>query len=74
LDPGAPEAVLRLAEDAAALWSPAPAFCLDVAATPEGPRLLEPNCFGTSALYACPRGEVASAFAESFPADRPWET
>lgn len=59
--PGCPDALRRFAETAAArLAMPVACFCLDVARTPEGPRVVEINGFSASGLYACDQAVIVA--------------
>lgn len=51
LEEGCPEEVRRFATERAAEYAPAPVFALDVAATPDGLRVVETGTFGCAGLY-----------------------
>ena len=46
------EAMTRYAQRMADKWSPAEAFCLDIAETDEGYRVIEINCINSAGFYA----------------------
>lgn len=50
---GAPDAVIAFAASAAARWSPAPVFTLDVCRSGEGLYVVEAQAFDSAGLYAC---------------------
>ncbi|WP_327209935.1 ATP-grasp domain-containing protein [Rhizobium leguminosarum] len=61
IDEFVPYAVTDLAEQAAAIWSPAEVFCLDVAKSGDRYGVVEANCFAASRFY----GADASAILTS---------
>jgi hypothetical protein len=65
-----PKSAAAFAETVAAKWRPQPIFCLDVAETPEGFRIIECNPFNTSGLYAVDLR--ATVVAASQIAEREW--
>lgn len=54
-------ALARFAQSMADRWQPAPAFVIDVADTPQGPKVVEINSFGLAGFYDCEMGKVVSA-------------
>jgi hypothetical protein len=65
LGEGCPGEVRAFAEAVAgpAAWHPAPIYCLDVALTPSGPRVVEVGEVNSSDLYRCDLRAVAGAMA-----------
>lgn len=57
----APEDVVKAAEEAASLYSPAPVFVCDVCEGVDGMKVLEYNCFNSAGLYACDIGSVVDS-------------
>lgn len=55
------ERVCSYAQSCADAWCPNPAFCLDIADTPEGLRVLEINSINSSSLYASDLGGLVHA-------------
>jgi hypothetical protein len=55
------ERVVRFAQDCVDTWSPNRAFCLDVADTPGGLKVLEINAINSSGFYACDMGKFVNA-------------
>jgi hypothetical protein len=70
IEAGFPDEAAALAEAAAAEWSPHPVYSLDVAATPDGPRIIELGSINCSGLYACDLRQVVAAIAAA--AERDW--
>lgn len=69
---GCPEEIRDFAERVAASteWQPVPIYCLDVAQTPAGPRVVEIGEVNCSDLYRCDLRVVAGAMARV--AERDW--
>lgn len=42
-------------------WSPASAYVIDVANTPNGPKVVELNAFGSSGFYKCDKQKIIMA-------------
>jgi hypothetical protein len=61
---GADEPVLAFAEGLISSWVPAEAFCLDVAETPEGYRVVEVNNINSAGLYAADVSKLVQAIEE----------
>lgn len=61
IEAGFPEDAAQLAETAAAEWAPHPIFSVDVAETPEGPRIIELGSINCSGFYQCDLRSVARA-------------
>jgi hypothetical protein len=55
------EQVHRFAQECADTWCPNRAFCLDVADTPDGLKVLEINAINSSGFYACNMGKFVHA-------------
>lgn len=55
------ESVTRYAQSCADTWCPNLAFCLDVADTPDGLKVLEINGINSSGAYACDMGKFVHA-------------
>jgi hypothetical protein len=53
--------VRAYAQDCANQWCPNRAFCLDIADTPDGLRVLEINAINSSGFYACDMGKYVDA-------------
>lgn len=53
--------VYAYAQACADAWCPSPAFCLDIADTPQGLRVLELNSINSSAFYACDMSRLVRA-------------
>ena len=47
-------------------FQPARAYCLDVAETPEGPKILEVNCLASAGYYAADMGALVDALESAF--------
>jgi len=58
--------IVTFAEDSARVWSPARAFCLDIATTPDGLRIVEPNTLNFSGFYAADLGKLVGAIESAF--------
>ena len=56
--------IFRFAEQRAADWSPAPAFVMDVARTPDGLRIVEAGCLNAAGYYKSDMGRVVLALEE----------
>lgn len=61
LEEGAPPEVLSFAEDLAKIYSPATIFCMDIAKTPHGLRLVEIGSIHTCGLYCCNLEPIVNA-------------
>jgi hypothetical protein len=61
------ERVLEFARARIAQWSPNRAFCLDVADTPDGLKVVEINAIGSSAFYAGDIGRFVAAIEAMVP-------
>jgi hypothetical protein len=55
------DCVANFAQACADRWSPNRAFCLDVAGTPEGLKVLEINAINSSGFYGCDMGKFVHA-------------
>jgi hypothetical protein len=64
--PDVPEAVTVFAQACADHWQPNEAFTLDVAATPEGLRVIELNSANSAGFYACDVGAIVEAVSQAF--------
>lgn len=53
-----PREVVDLGLSAAALWSPAPVYCLDIARSDKALGIVEANCFNASRLYGGDVGDI----------------
>jgi hypothetical protein len=53
--------VTRFAQECADIWCPSRAFCLDIADTPDGLKVLEINAINSSGFYACDMGKFVNA-------------
>jgi len=42
-------------------WQPAPAYVIDIAQTPAGPKIIEINCMNGAGFYACDMAKVVNA-------------
>ena len=62
------ERVLAYGRERIAQWSPNRAFCLDVADTPDGLKVVEINAIGSSAFYAGDIGRFVAAINAMAPA------
>ncbi len=56
-----PPHVLEFAEKMVNRWQPARAFVIDIAETPEGPKVIEINNFNSAGFYACNVGKIVEA-------------
>lgn len=64
IDEFVPYAVTDLAETAAAIWSPADVFCLDVAKSGDDYRIVEANCFAASRFYGADAAAIIQSVSE----------
>jgi len=53
--------ILAFGEQMARRWSPARAYCLDVASTPEGPKIIEVNNLSSAGFYAANMNKLVMA-------------
>lgn len=58
--------VLEFAEEMASRWSPSRAYCLDVAETPEGLKIIEVNTLNSSGWYAADMFKLVAALETAF--------
>jgi hypothetical protein len=56
--------VIEFAEKTAAIWSPADAYVMDVAHTPDGLRVIEVNCINSAGFYAGNVGKLVQALED----------
>lgn len=56
-----PAPIQAFAQSMVDLWQPARAFVIDIAETPEGPKIIEINNLNSSAFYACNAGKLVQA-------------
>lgn len=63
-NPDVPGDILTFAQECADLWSPAPAYVLDVASTPEGLRIVEVNCINAAGWYRGNVGKIVQALED----------
>lgn len=70
IESGFPDEAARLCEDASAEWTPHPIFSMDIAATPEGLRIIEIGSINCSGLYRCDLRQVLAALKTI--AERDW--
>ncbi len=61
-----PEMVVNFVEYISSLWVPDSAFCMDVADTPEGLRVIEVNCINSSGFYKSDVSKTVQALEEMF--------
>lgn len=64
-------AMVAHAEEIAAAWSPADAFCLDMADTPDGRRIVEVSNLNAAGFYAADMFKLVVALEEAFGESRP---
>ena len=60
-DPYVPPHCLDFADQMIRQWQPARAFVMDVAETPDGPKIIEINNINCSGFYACNMGRIVDA-------------
>ena len=60
------ETARAFAEAAARLWQPDQAFVLDIALTPDGPKIIEINCLTSSGFYEADVDSLVEALERSF--------
>lgn len=58
------EEVLVYAQERADEWSPAPAYVMDIAETPDGPKIVEINNINAAGLYSANIGKLVMALEE----------
>lgn len=58
---------LAFARACIARWTPSEAFVLDIAATPDGPKVVEVNCINAAGIYACDTQRLVAAFEAHWP-------
>ena len=58
--------IVEFAEDADRIWAPERAYCLDVAATPDGLRIVEANTINFAGFYAANLGKLVAAIEMAF--------
>ena len=56
-----PPYIREFAEAMIKMWEPARAFVIDIAETPDGPKVIEINNFNQSGFYACDMGKIVEA-------------
>lgn len=64
--PNVDERVIAFGEEAAQEWSPADAYCLDIADTPEGLRIIEVNNLNSAGFYAADMNKLVMAIEDNF--------
>lgn len=62
-----PPEVAEFAQSCVDLWAPNEAFALDIAVTPDGPRVIEINSANSAGFYACDIGYIIDAVQASLP-------
>lgn len=60
-DSDVPQEVVQFAQACVDCWSPNKAFTIDVAMTPDGPRVIELNSANSAGFYACDQGAFINA-------------
>ena len=56
-----PSDIYNYASEQAARWQPNRAFAIDIAQTPEGPKIIELNSANSAGFYACDIGKIVDA-------------
>jgi hypothetical protein len=55
------EGIMAFAQQIVIRWQPATAFVLDVALTPDGPKVVEINCINSAGFYRCDVAKLVAA-------------
>ena len=63
-DADVPDGILAFAQECADVWTPARAFVLDIASTPDGLKIIEVNCINAASWYHGNVGKVVAALEE----------
>jgi hypothetical protein len=58
--------IIEFAQARASEWSPNEAYCLDVADTPNGLKIVEVNCLNASGFYKADMSKLVAALEEGF--------
>lgn len=70
-DPYYPEAMIPFAEEVCKVWQPHPIFCLDIAETPEGFRVIECGSVNCAGYYSANLRPIIESMAKI--AEREWK-